>query len=80
VEVALPALIGRDAACDLRLDADEYVSARHARLELAPDGVRVVDLGSTNGTYVNGERVARERLLRSGDVLRLGQTELRLER
>jgi hypothetical protein len=80
VEVTLPALIGRDAACDLRLDDDEYVSARHARLEPGPDGLRIVDLGSTNGTYVEGERVLRERALQGGEVLRLGQTELRLER
>lgn len=80
VEVALPALVGRDAACDLRLDADEYASAHHARLEPRQDGLYVLDLGSTNGTYVNGERVPRERLLRAGDALRIGQTELRLER
>jgi pSer/pThr/pTyr-binding forkhead associated (FHA) protein len=42
--------------------------------------VWVEDLRSTNGTFVNGARVTTERRLQPGDVLRLGQTELRLER
>jgi pSer/pThr/pTyr-binding forkhead associated (FHA) protein len=42
--------------------------------------VWVEDLGSTNGTYVNGARIDRRTLVRAGDALRIGQTELRLER
>jgi hypothetical protein len=79
LEIAVSTVLGRDTACDVHLDGDDYASARHARLEPRPDGVWVVDLGSTNGTFVNDERVARDRLLRAGDVLRIGQTELEVE-
>ena len=65
--------------CTVRLDGDEFASARHARIDPRPDGVWVEDLGSTNGTFVNGERITSQRLLQPGDVLRVGETELRLE-
>jgi pSer/pThr/pTyr-binding forkhead associated (FHA) protein len=42
--------------------------------------VWVEDLGSTNGTFVNGERIDARTLVRAGDAVRIGQTELRLER
>ena len=51
---------------------------QHARIEPRQDGVWVEDLGSTNGTFLNGERITAERL-EEGDVVRVGQTELRLE-
>ncbi|MBV8258691.1 MAG: FHA domain-containing protein, partial [Actinobacteria bacterium] len=53
--------------------------ARHARVESRGDGVWVQDLGSTNGTYVNGARLEGARKLSPGDVLRVGETDLRLE-
>lgn len=71
--------LGRSRANDVRLDGDEYVSARHARVEARLDGVWVEDLGSTNGTFVNGGRVTSARRLDDGDVVRVGQTDLRLE-
>lgn len=80
LEVGVPTVVGRDAGCAVHLDRDEFASARHARLEPRQDGVWVEDLGSTNGTYVNGDRVEGARLLRAGDVLRIGETELELER
>lgn len=80
VDVTEPTTVGRGPDCGVRIDGDDFASARHACIDPRPDGVWVVDLGSTNGTFVNGARVATERLLRSGDVLRVGQTELRLER
>ncbi|MDE3026400.1 MAG: FHA domain-containing protein, partial [Acidobacteriota bacterium] len=49
-----PLTIGRGGQNDLALGGDEFASARHARVEARPDGVWVHDLGSTNGTYVNG--------------------------
>jgi len=79
VELTAATIVGRDQRSGLELGEDEFASARHARLELRSDGVWVEDLGSTNGTFVNGERVTAERLA-PGDVLRLGGTELRLER
>jgi pSer/pThr/pTyr-binding forkhead associated (FHA) protein len=78
VEVETSLVVGRDADSGLRLDNDDYASARHARLESRTDGTWVEDLNSTNGTFVNGKRVTAERL-EAGDVVQVGQTELRLE-
>jgi diguanylate cyclase (GGDEF)-like protein len=61
---------GRDATANLRLH-DSSVSRRHAEFERDQIGYLVRDLGSTNGTHVNGELVSRQRL-QSGDTLRLG--------
>jgi len=80
VEVAEPTVAGRGPESSLQLDGDDFASSRHALIAPRADGVWVEDLGSTNGTFVNGARVTSERLLHPGDVLRLGQTELRLER
>ena len=79
LEVAGVSTVGRDHDCSVRLDGDEFASARHARIDPRPDGVWVEDLGSTNGTYVNGARITSQQLLQPGDVLRVGETELRLE-
>ena len=72
--------VGRASANDLALDGDEYASSRHARIEPRRDGIWVHDLGSTNGTYVNGARIDRPRRLAPGDVVRVGETDLRFER
>ena len=74
-----PLTIGRGGQNDLVLDGDEFASARHARIESRRDGVWVSDLGSTNGTFVNGSKVVGAARLDSGDVLRVGETDLRLE-
>ena len=74
-----PVTIGRSSQNDLGLDGDEFASARHARFEPRRDGVWVEDIGSTNGTFVNGIRLTRERRLAPGDVLRVGETDLRFE-
>ena len=76
---AAPLTIGRAGQNDVAIDADEYASARHARIEPRRDGVWVHDLGSTNGTYVNGVRIDRPRKLVDGDLVRVGETELRFE-
>ena len=72
--------LGRGAQNDLALDSDDFASARHARIEPRRDGVWVEDIGSTNGTYVNGARISKARVLRNGDVIRVGATDLRYER
>lgn len=70
---------GRDPTCDVRLD-DDGVSRRHARLVAQLDGGwRLEDLGSTNGTTVNGERIER-RVLAEGDRLLIGHTVLKFVR
>jgi hypothetical protein len=71
--------IGRGGQNDIALGADEYASARHARFEPRQDGVWVQDLGSTNGTFLNGARLERPRRLTHGDVVRVGETDLRYE-
>ncbi len=77
---AKPLTVGRGAPNDIRLDADEFASAHHARIEPRRDGVWVEDIGSTNGTYVNGTRLSRPQRLTPGDVVRFGETDLRYER
>ena len=71
--------IGRGAQSDIAVEGDEFASARHARIEPRPDGVWVQDLGSTNGTFVNGVRIEQRRRLEPGDVVRVGETDLRFE-
>ena len=71
--------IGRGGQNDVSIEGDEFASARHARVEPRRDGVWVQDLGSTNGTHVNGVRIERPRRLADGDVVRIGETELRFE-
>jgi len=71
--------IGRGNGNDLALD-DSFASARHARFEPRRDGVYVQDIGSTNGTYVNGVRLTQDRRLAPGDVVRIGETDLKFER
>jgi pSer/pThr/pTyr-binding forkhead associated (FHA) protein len=78
IELTVATILGRDRRSGVRLDDDEFASARHARIEPRADGTWVEDLGSTNGTFVNGARITAERL-KQGDVVRVGQTELRLE-
>jgi Inner membrane component of T3SS, cytoplasmic domain len=71
--------IGRGGQNDISIEGDEFASARHVRIEPRRDGVWVHDLGSTNGTHVNGLRIDRPRKLVTGDVVRVGETELRFE-
>ncbi len=72
--------VGRGAPNDIRLDDDEFASAHHARIEPRRDGVWVEDIGSTNGTYLNGTRLGRPQKLTPGDIVRIGETDLRYER
>ena len=74
-----PLTVGRGAQNDVSIDGDEFASARHVRIEPRRDGVWVSDVGSTNGTYVNGVQIDRPRKLAQGDVVRVGETELRFE-
>ena len=78
IELAGPTVVGREAGTGIRLDHDDYVSARHVRIEPRLDGVWLEDLGSTNGTFVNGARVDGGRKLQPGDVVHIGSTELQL--
>jgi len=68
-------IVGRAGSCDIRLD-DSSVSSEHARLTHDADGWRVVNLLSTNGTFVNDEKVSN-RSLNNGDRVRFGCVEFR---
>jgi hypothetical protein len=70
---------GRAAENDVVLEGDPYASSRHSAV-VVRNGERIVrDLGSTNGTFVGGAPLAGEHVLRTGDELRIGETELRYE-
>jgi len=66
--------IGRARECEIHL-ADPNVSRRHAEIHFDAGSYAVVDLGSTNGTELNGQRIKNARLS-DGDVIAIGQTEL----
>jgi Protein of unknown function (DUF3662)/FHA domain len=70
--------IGRSSDCSIVL-ADPNVSRRHAEIRHIGEGYSLIDLGSTNGTEVNGQRVV-ETALMNGDVISVGQTKLTFER
>jgi DNA-binding NtrC family response regulator len=69
--------VGQSPTCDLRVD-DPHVSRRHAGFELAPRGLCITDLDSTNGTFVNGVEV-HSALVRGGEIVRLGGLKIRVE-
>src|SRR5688500_14734635 len=68
--------VGKAAENDVALERDPTASHLHAVLERFPAGWCVTDLGSSNGTWVNGERIWSARRLRHGDEIRVGQTRL----
>ena len=68
--------IGREETNDVAIPADERASRLHALVEILPAGWSVRDLGSTNGTFVNGERIVGDRALRAGDEIKVGDTRL----
>jgi two-component system response regulator HydG len=70
-------LVGKSPACEIRLK-DPEVSRRHAALDASRGVLHLSDLGSTNGTFVNGVRVV-EAFVGDGDVVRLGDTTLRVD-
>jgi hypothetical protein len=71
--------MGRGANNDVPLPNDEYASTRHARFEPRRDGVWLEDIGSTNGTYLNGIRLKHPKRLTPGDLVRVGETELTID-
>jgi Protein of unknown function (DUF3662)/FHA domain len=72
------ATLGRSRGCDVVL-SDTNVSRQHAQVQPGPGGWTIEDLGSTNGVSVNGRSIIAPQLVRDGDVIELGTTELLFE-
>ena len=72
------AIIGRTSAADIRVD-DANVSRRHAMIVGQGGRFLVTDLGSTNPAHVNGQPLAKPWPLQPGDVVRIGDVELRYQ-
>jgi pSer/pThr/pTyr-binding forkhead associated (FHA) protein len=72
--------IGRSLGCGVPTPDDIYASTVHARLYRQKDQLWVEDLGSTNGTYVNSERIGQAHRLGKGDVLQAGSTVFEVTR
>ncbi len=66
-------VVGRGPGCSIPID-DTYASQQHARIFREGDGYFIEDLGSTNGTYVNGRKIAYPLSLRAGDRIKIGKT------
>jgi pSer/pThr/pTyr-binding forkhead associated (FHA) protein len=78
IEGGVPFVIGRSVATATRL-VDGSVSRTHCRIDFERGALRLVDLQSKAGTFVNGRRIARHEL-REGDTIRIGGTELCFQR
>src|SRR5207237_1130252 len=73
---ARPVVVGAHGSCDLVL-VDPQVSRRHAELAITTDGIRIKDLGSTNGTWWNGTRIT-EIVVPAGATVKIGGTPVRI--
>ena len=71
-------VLGRDARLGPPFSTDEFVSRSHVWVRRQGDGVEVTDLGSANGTYVNGIRVRAPTRMQDSDMLRIGRIQLKL--
>ncbi len=78
-EVGEEVTLGRAAGCGVRVE-DSYTSSLHARLFRRNGSLWVEDLGSTNGTWVNAERIATPAKLGKGDLLQVGGTVFEVSR
>jgi hypothetical protein len=72
------ALMGRAESAEIRID-DPFASSAHARIFARDDFMHVEDMGSTNGTYLNGRQLRGAERLKVADVIRIGDSEYRYE-
>jgi len=75
IPLARELVIGRATTCDVLLHA-KSASRQHARVSLTDSRPSIDDLGSTNGTFVNGERIEGSKALQSGDVISIGSESM----
>lgn len=78
-DVSGGATLGRGEQCEIQLQ-DNFASTQHARLIPQGDAVVLEDLGSTNGTYLNGQALTGPQPLHDGDRIRIGDSEFTFER
>ncbi len=74
-----PITIGRASICDLTLE-DDFISSRHLRVSMQSNGYVVEDLGSTNGTWVEGERLSEPVLIKPGVRIKMGRNTLTIRK
>ncbi|MCR9035879.1 FHA domain-containing protein [Tractidigestivibacter montrealensis] len=79
VDVLGPVVVGRSPSSDIVID-EPYVSATHARFTIQGPALVLEDLGSTNGTMVNGHVIDQPVTLRDGDEVQVGDTVMRVSR
>ena len=79
IAVRGPVIVGRSPSADIVIGAG-YVSARHARFSLMGQNLFVEDLGSTNGTLVNGQHIVEPVALNNNDVVNVGDVSIRVRR
>ena len=79
VSVTGPVVIGRSPGADIVI-GDDFVSGKHARISPAGDGAVLEDLGSTNGTVLNGQRISAPANLRTGDAIDIGSVRMKVDR
>lgn len=77
INVRGPVIIGRSPGSDIVIGA-EYVSGRHARFSIMGQNIFIEDLGSTNGTAVNGHRISEPTTLKNGDMVTVGDVAIRV--
>ena len=75
-EIRTQGTVGRSSACAVPIGEDEFASSVHARIFQNGSGFMVEDLGSTNGTSLNGTRIARPTAVSKGDRIVVGRTVL----
>lgn len=77
IVVTGPVIVGRSPGADIVIAAS-YVSGRHAQFRLMGQNLFVDDLGSTNGTFVNGNRISAPAALKNNDVVSIGDVSIRV--
>jgi pSer/pThr/pTyr-binding forkhead associated (FHA) protein len=77
-EIGESATLGRSPTAEVRVD-DPFASAAHARIFPRGQFMYIEDMGSTNGTYLNGRRLRKPEQLRVADTVRIGDTEYRYQ-